>query len=225
MITIGSLVDYVKSYIEQCIVTGELAPGEKIKEEEIAKRLEISRPPIREAFKILETEGLIRRSPRKGVFVTEITNKDVWEIYTLKMVLYGLAARLSTDKINKEWIKKLKEIITNMKVSIMKNPPDVIKYQYLNDLFHLTTINMIGHERLKKIILSLNNQIHRYSYKSLNDKKHLKTSYEYHKKIFYAIKRKERNLAEKLTKEHVEKGLEVLMRIVGTNSENKHKNS
>ncbi len=86
MITIGSIVDYAKNFIEQCIVTGELSPGQRIKEEEIAKKLEISRPPVREAFKILEAEGLIRRNPRRGVFVTEITSKDVWEIYTLKMV-------------------------------------------------------------------------------------------------------------------------------------------
>ncbi len=104
-----------------------------------------------------------------------------------------------------------------MKTCVMKDPPDIIRYQFLNDLFHLTTINIIGHERLKKIILSLNNQIHRYSYKSLSDKKHLKTSYKYHKKIFQAIIRKEIELAERLTREHVVKGLEVLLRSADKN--------
>lgn len=207
---IRSVVDYAKDFIERCIVTGELAPGQRIKEEEVSARLEISRPPIREAFKILETEGLIKKHPRRGVFVTQITEKDLWEIYTLKMALYGLASRLATVEITEKEIKKLEKIIIGMKECVEKDPPDIIKYQSLNDSFHLATINLIRHERLKKIILSLNNQIHRYSFRSLNDKKHLLSSYGYHRKIFDAIRKRDKDLAENLTREHVLKGLEFL---------------
>lgn len=207
---IESVVDYAKDFIERCIVTGELAPGQKIKEEEISARLEISRPPIREAFKILETEGLIKRYPRRGVFVTQITEKDIWEIYTLKMALYGLASRLAIDEITEKEVRQLEKIVLRMKECVENNPPDVIKYQSLNDSFHLATINFIRHERLKKIVLSLNNQIHRYSFRSLNDKKHLLSSYGYHRRIFEAIRKRDKELAESLTREHVLKGLERL---------------
>ena len=67
----------------------------------------------------------------------------------------------------------------------------------------------MGNERLKKIILSLNNQLHRLSYKSLADRSHLKSSLRYHQKILDAIKNKDQDLAEALTKEHAMKGLEI----------------
>ncbi len=204
-----SIVDHAKKYLEKCIITGEIRPGQRIKEEEIASKLEISRPPIREAFKMLEAEGLVLRKPRKGAFVPEITAKDIWEIYTLKMVLYGLASELVVDKISDKEIQYMENIAKKMEECVRKEPPDIIKYQSLNDAFHLVTIDVVGNDRLKKIILSLNNQLHRFSYKSLADRSHLKSSLRYHQKILAAIKNKNKDLAETLTKEHAMMGLKI----------------
>jgi len=66
MMKVKSLVDHTVKHLEDLIVKGKLQPGQKIKEQEISNRLGISRPPLREAFKILEAEGLIRREPRRG---------------------------------------------------------------------------------------------------------------------------------------------------------------
>ena len=88
---IESITDLAKRHIQVWIIKGEYQPGQQIKEEEIAARLDISRPPVREAFKMLEAEGLVVRKPRRGVYVTEMTGKDVWEAYTLKAALYELA--------------------------------------------------------------------------------------------------------------------------------------
>ena len=91
---VQSLSDLAREHIMKQIAQGVLIPGQQIKEEEIAGRLNISRPPIREAFKSLEAEGLVVRRPRRGVFVTEMTLKDVWEVYTLKAYLYAMTAVL-----------------------------------------------------------------------------------------------------------------------------------
>ena len=104
---IESLVDLAKRHIQLWIIKGEYQPGERLKEEEISARLDISRPPVREAFKFLEAEGLVIRKPRRGVFVSEMTAKDVWEAYTLKATLYEMAMELAMDNMT---VRKVAEL-------------------------------------------------------------------------------------------------------------------
>ncbi len=96
---VESIVDRTVKHLEDMIIKGKLLPGQQVKEQEIADRLGVSRPPVREAFKLLEAEGLVRREPRRGVFVTELSDEDIWEIYTLKTALYTLAVTLAIDKL------------------------------------------------------------------------------------------------------------------------------
>jgi DNA-binding GntR family transcriptional regulator len=207
---IKSIVDHSVKHLEEMIVKGKLKPGQKIKEQEVSTRLGISRPPLREAFKILEAEGLIRREPRRGVFVSELNSDDIWEIYTLKIALYTLAATLAIDKVTKSDMEKLEKILGQMEAIAQGNDNrDIIKYEELNNLFHDTTAAIARHGRLRKIQQSLNNQIKRIAYRSFTDPNHLKASYQYHRKILDAIIAKDKALAEQLTREHILRGLEV----------------
>ena len=209
-IQLQSLVDHTSKYLEDMIIKGKLKPGQRIKEKDVSSQLGISRPPVREAFKILEAEDLIKREPRRGVFVSEINGNDIWEIYTLKIALYSLAVTLAIDKISNKDIEKLEGLVEQMEeISNNETDPDIIKYEELNSQFHETTANIACHSRLKKIIQSLNNQIKRISLRSFSKKSHLKSSGVYHRKIFEAVKAKDKDLAEQLTKEHIIKGFEV----------------
>lgn len=207
---IKSLVDHTSKYLEDMIIKGKLRPGQRIKEKEVSSQLGISRPPVREAFKILEAEGLIKREPRRGVFVSEVTKNDIWEIYTLKIALYTLAVTLAIDRISDNGIGKLEKIVAQMEVIVQDDSnPDIIRYEELNNLFHETTTILAGHVRLKKMVQSLNNQIKRVSYRSFTKEGHLKSSCRYHRQILEAIKARDKILAERLTREHIVKGLEV----------------
>jgi DNA-binding GntR family transcriptional regulator len=207
---IKSIVDHTAKALEDMIIKGKLKPGQKIKEQEISTRLGISRPPLREAFKILEAEGLIRREPRRGVFVSELKDADIWEIYTLKLALYSLAVALAVDKMKNGDIEKMEKIVNRMEAIVNgHSKPDVLKYEELNNLFHDTTAHIAGHGRLKKIHQSLNNQVKRMAYRSFQDLNHLKESCEYHRKIVEAMKDRDKRLAEQLTREHILRGLEV----------------
>jgi DNA-binding GntR family transcriptional regulator len=211
---IKSIVDHTAKALEDMIVKGKLKPGQKVKEQEISTRLGISRPPLREAFKILEAEGLIRREPRRGVFVSELQDRDIWEIYTLKLALYTLGVSLAMDKITNGEVEKLEKVVAQMEKSVQaQGGPDVMKYEELNNLFHELTANIAGHARLKKIQQSLNNQIKRIAYRSFADRKHLEVSCKYHRKILDAIKAKDKAGAELLTREHILRGLEVQERL------------
>ena len=74
---VSSLVDLVTTKIRELIITGDYRPGQQLKEDELCRLFDISRPPIREAFKTLEANGLVVRKPRRGVFVAEFSAKDV----------------------------------------------------------------------------------------------------------------------------------------------------
>jgi len=207
---IKSLVDHTSKHLEDMIIKGKLRPGQRIKEQEVSSQLGVSRPPVREAFKILEAEGLIKREPRRGVFVSEVTKNDIWEIYTLKIALYTLAVTLVIDRITDNGIGKLEKIVAQMEVIVQDDSnPDIIRYEELNNLFHETTAAMAGHGGLKKMVQSLNNQIKRVSYRSFTKEGHLRSSCRYHRQILEAIKARDKILAERLTKEHIVKGLEV----------------
>jgi DNA-binding GntR family transcriptional regulator len=212
---IKSIVDHTVKSLEDMIIKGKLKPGQKIKEQEISGRLGISRPPLREAFKILEAEGLIRREPRRGVFVSELRASDIWEIYTLKLGLYSLAVTLAVEKVKETDIEKLEKIVVQMeKIVLGKIEPDIIRYEELNNLFHDAMAHIAGHSRLKKIQQSINNQIKRIAFRSFADRKHLEVSCNYHRRILEAIKARDRKGAEKLTREHILRGLEVQERVM-----------
>lgn len=208
MINSQSVADQTAIFLENLIISGKLAGGQKIKEQEISDLLGVSRFPIREAFKLLEGKGLIYREPRKGVYVSKLEAKDVWEIYTLKVALYCLSVTLAMEKISGKNIKKLKRIVESMEEIANSINHNVSKYQELNDIFHFSIIEITGHERLRKLVKSMNDQIKRISYKSFSDREYLKQSFYYHKMIFEAIERGDVSGAEKLTKEHILKGLE-----------------
>jgi len=216
---IESIADIAKRNIQEWVVTGHFQPGKQIKEEEISQRLGISRPPVREALKMLEAAGLVFRKPRCGVFVPEMTEKDMWEVYTLKATLYEMATGLAMDVISEQEISKLETYVKKMEVCVGKEPLDVLRYQDLHKTFHNSIMVIAGNDRLRMFASNLHNQVTPFSYKSLQDKNHLNSSVRYHRDIVNAMKRKDRSLACSLMKEHVLNALDVLRDMSAQGSE------
>ena len=216
---IESIADIAKRNIQEWIVTGHFQPGQQIKEEEISQRLDISRPPVREALKMLEAAGLVFRKPRCGVFVPEMKEKDMWEVYTLKATMYEMATELAMDVISEQEINKLETYVKKMEVCVGKEPLDVLRYQDLHKTFHNSIMVIAGNDRLRMFASNLHNQVTPFSYKSLQDKNHLNSSVRYHRDIVNAMKRKDRSLACSLMKEHVLNALDVLRDMSAQGSE------
>lgn len=93
-----SLGDDVADRLREAILHGELRAGQHLREEELAERLQVSRGPVRDAFVVLEREGLVRSSRHKGVTVVELTLDDLHEIYTLRSALEPLAVSLAIQR-------------------------------------------------------------------------------------------------------------------------------
>jgi DNA-binding GntR family transcriptional regulator len=216
---IESLVDMAKRHIQLWIIKGEYQPGQRLKEEEISARLDTSRPPIREAFKLLEAEGLVVRKPRRGVFVTEMTDKDIWEVYTLKATLYEMAMELAMNFITNDQIMGLETIVREMENCVHTEPFDLLRYQEFHQKFHDQIMLISGNERLKKFSNNIHLQVCRFSYKSLQNSAHLYSSIGYHRRIVNALKQKNKPLACKLMKDHVLEALDVLLDIYDRSEE------
>ncbi len=208
---VESIADLAKRHIQVWIIKGEYQPGQQLKEEEITARLDISRPPVREAFKMLEAEGLVVRKPRRGVYVTEMTGKDVWEAYTLKAALYEMATGLAMESISETQINELDAVVRQMESCVKNEPVDLLQYQQYHQNFHYQIMLISGHDRLKKISVSIHNQVCRFSYKSLQRRDHLESSVWYHRKMIDAIRAKDKVSACRLMKEHVLEALNVLL--------------
>jgi len=200
---IDTLADEVKKYIAEGISAGEFQPGQQLKEEKIARRLEISRPPIREAFKLLEAQGLVVRRPRRGVFVSEVKEKDVWEVYSLKAVLYEMAIGLAIKKFTASDFERLERLIEDMGSCVRQSPPDILRYQSAHWQYHLLILEASNNRRLVEVASTLHQQVLRFSYKSLQNNDHLLSSLKYHKDIVRAANKGNTARAMILMREHV----------------------
>jgi DNA-binding GntR family transcriptional regulator len=109
-----SLGEDVADRLRQAILLGELAPGQHLREEELADRLEVSRGPVRDAFVLLEREGLIRSSRRRGVTVVELTRDDLDEIYTLRSALEPLATTLAIQRATPGDLTEIEQSLAEM---------------------------------------------------------------------------------------------------------------
>ena len=109
-----SLVDRVVAYLKTKIIEGVYKPGERLPEVKIASELTVSRAPIREAYRILESEGWVEFFPRKGVHVKELTLSDVESIYILRTTLESLAAKLAIPMLDGGDMAKLDTLLTRM---------------------------------------------------------------------------------------------------------------
>lgn len=208
---VESLADMVKRYLEKWIATDNLKPGQQIKEDEIASRLEVSRPPVREAFKALESEGLVIKKPRKGVFVVKMSKADVIEVYMLKANLYSMATELALEHITKVQLDGLEKLVQKMEGCIFKDISDILGYQKFHRKFHIRIMDIAGNGRLGTIATNLHKQIRRFSYQTLQHKKHLVKSAEYHRAIVEEMLKKDKKNACRIMKEHVLDALNFLI--------------
>lgn len=212
---VESVVDIAARYIEELIITGKLGPGEQIKEDDISGRLEISRPPVREALNCLEGEGLVVRKPRKGAFVIEMTEKDMWEVYTLKAELYAMATTLAIDTITDAQVDELQSLVERMNQIANTEQRSILRYQKFHRQFHVRIMEIAGNHRLVKFASSLHKQIRRYSFQTLSFMDHLQKSNQYHQQITDMIAKKDKINAPQIMREHILDAMQFLISTPG----------
>lgn len=149
--------DYVVEVLREAISSGQIQPGQRLRQEELAADLGISQTPVREALRKLEAEGLVSHVPHKGVRVAEISLDEAEELYRIRAALEGLAAKLVVENLNQgestDALKKLEKLVQEMHSLQQKNK--LKELANLNTEFHMTLYTAARSPRLYRMIAGL----------------------------------------------------------------------
>ena len=201
-----SLKDRAYQNIKFQIIKGNLRPGTRLLEEELAKAMSISRAPIREAFNKLEKEGFVTTIPRKGAAVSNITTQMIEDIFEIRETLETLAVKKSLGKI---FIDELEKVGDDFKEFINKseNAENRIQYLVLDKKFHDLLSQNCGNKKLIELLANLQEQIHWLRNISLK-RTTFSGSVREHLAIIEALKRDDKKLITKTLLQHLERAKE-----------------
>ncbi|MEH6989856.1 GntR family transcriptional regulator [Cytobacillus firmus] len=213
-----SIRERVYLHIKDLILDGEFKAGDRLVERELAERLNISRTPIREALFRLESQGFVKTVPRKGVIVADISEKEIIEVFTILSSLEVLAAKLAVQKLDDEMESKFTSSIKKVE-EYLKNPEEDAAelHRELNHLLYSSAKNV----KLYEMLRGLSDYIRAFAKIGHKNPGRAKQSMEEHLKIMEAIVNKEMEMAEYLTKIHIENSKKAYIEAV-QQSENKN---
>jgi len=189
--------------IKHMLNSGELKTGDVTSVNELSDKLDIGRTPIRDAVLKLNDEGIIQVIPRKGIFVSGISSKDIKEIFELRLAieLYVVEAIISRsyEESFDGSLCELSEILTRQEV--LAKDADNEEFLISDENFHLKLVEILNNTRMSKLLMDSRKQLFLYGFKSLTFHDNAVESVEEHKRILEAIKNKDKMTArEELTK-------------------------
>lgn len=149
-----TLRNQVTDMLREAIISGQLKPGERLVEGELAERMSLSRSPVREALRELEKERLIKTIPNKGTTVVEYTREDVVQIFGIRVALEQLAVRWAIQQMTAETMAALEQIVDQMEAAA--GPGESMN---LDTLFHRTLHRATRAERLIETLDGLMNHV------------------------------------------------------------------
>ena len=193
----NTLTNEIADIVRERILKGEYQIGEKIKESSIAQELNVSRTPIREAFKTLEEEGLLDYLPNRGCYA----KGDVSDIYTVREALEEIAMTWACERITDEEIDKLEEQCELMDFYTKKR--DVQKILTMNSSFHDIIYNSTGSRFLAQVLRSYKGYLDKTRKSVFYREEFLDSIQEEHKAIFEAVKSRDKDLAVAAIKKHL----------------------
>lgn len=204
-----TLAQEIKDYISQLIILERLPAGERLVPETLAKELNVSKSPVREALSMLVQEELLITKPRMGFFVAEVSLQDINEIYPIRATLNGLlVAAIIDSAYATDFIPTLDDLVAKMRISAqVGNSEDFFKYNVeYYDFLHTRCPN----RHLTNIILQLGAKVLRFRYIVHTRKGHSENSLRLHEALTAAIKERDAKTASDIAGKIVLAGLEAL---------------
>ncbi|MCI8608436.1 MAG: GntR family transcriptional regulator [Firmicutes bacterium] len=196
-----SLTDEIADIIRERILKGEYEIGEKIKENQIACELRVSRTPIREAFKLLENEGLIDYIPNRGCFAKGFTKQDVDDIYAVRETLEKLAVGLATERIMPEEVAFLEEQCDLMEFYAKKK--DSKRVLELNTTFHDGIYTATRSRFMAQVLRSYKVYLDKTGKTMFYEQSFLESIVKEHQAILEAIKSRDKQKAIDMVSYHL----------------------
>lgn len=211
-----TLREVIAQTIRDGIIRGTFKPGQHITEPDLAERFGISRTPIREAFRQLESEGFLETTPRKGTVVAPVTERDVREFYEIKSLLEGHAARKAAARIGAEELAAM--AAANERLIAAHRAGNLREMVAQHNEFHAIFVRASGNERLAQLIESLVLRFQRFRVLlSLSDA--IEDFAGEHREIIRAFEAADAERAERLVRENARHGEEELVRRLAARGE------
>jgi DNA-binding GntR family transcriptional regulator len=198
--------------IRQAIVDGRLPPGRRLKEEELARELGISRTPVREALLMLHAEGLVDVAPNRGAAVRSHSAQDLDDLYQLRAVLEGYATRRAATRLSDEAIAGLRESCERFE-GLLDAPTEIDMTELVREnlVFHQTILDSAGSARLASMVRQVIELPLVYRSYVWYSPAQQRISAHYHRQITRALEGRDADRAELIMKEHVFEARDLLL--------------
>lgn len=206
--SIRTLREKIVDGLREAIVKGELTPGTRLQEIDVAERYNTSRTPVREAFRQLESEGFLIIKARRGAVITPITAQDVREFYELKEILEGYAAKTAALQLNEIDINRMEQL--NEKLRRCYESGDVAGMVPVHNEFHEIFVRACGNERLVSLLKGLVQQFQRCRI-ALSHTDAVEDSIKLHEEIIRAFRARDAERAATLVAENSRQGSAALI--------------
>ena len=204
------LREVVCETLRKAIRNGVLEPGERLMEVQLAEELGISRTPVREAIRKLEQEGYVIMMPRRGTYVSNVSVRDVKEIFEIRSALESLATSLAAMRIEPEELDRLRALLTEIEGHIERR--DIDKIVATDIEFHGLLYRVSRNERLVTIIGNLKEQLARFRTLSMSYPGRLHETLEEHRAMVEAIAAGDEEAARDAAERHMEQAEETLLK-------------
>ena len=185
--------------LKELIASGDLPPGSRVREIDLAERLGVSRTPIREALRRLESEGFLAHASHEGLIVATLDHQAVIELYAMREVLEGTAARFAARHASEAEVQELHELVAS-ELDGSHEPMHLVR---LNQALH-GALYRAGHNRyLLRSLQALSNAMVLLGGTTLSIPSRSESAHEEHRAIVSAIERRDADAAEEAAREHI----------------------
>jgi DNA-binding GntR family transcriptional regulator len=194
----------------QALRAGIYRPGDRLREEEVAQRLKVSRTPVREAFGRLLAKGFVEPAGGRGLIVRSLDTAEVLELYAMREILEGAAARLAAQHASLPEIDALKDL----EQAFEANLDDPVEMARLNQVFHETIFRAARNRYLDSALQELQDGISLLGSTTFSVGGRPSTAAEEHRGLIDAIASRNPDLAEKLARTHIQEALRSRLRLM-----------
>ena len=203
-----ALYEEVAELLRQRIFSRELAPGSWIDELKIAEAYGISRTPLREALKVLAAEGLVTMKVRRGAYVTEVSERDLADVYHLLGLLEADAAGVAATIATEAQIEALRQVHRELEDAARPGAQDRERFFEVNERFHMLLLDVANNRWRDQMVADLRKVMKLNRHNSLLKSGRVEESLNEHRALMAAIAARDPALAAQRMQEHFRNGLE-----------------
>jgi DNA-binding GntR family transcriptional regulator len=209
---VGNAAETAYAVLREAIVTNTLKPGTRLRADELAKKLGVSKTPVREALRKLQAEDLITVSAGNALTVKSISEDELFEIYYTREALEGMAARLAAGNAGQIELAKLRAIHDEMKTPSVNG--NLKQLRQLSGEFQLALFRAARNDTMYRLLKHLQEQIRQFGGTTLTQPGRAKELVAYAKALVAAIEKRDGDAAERIARENRRRTLELRIRML-----------